>query len=48
MKATGPDIGPIEAWKSWGEESVNMLWYQFRKVLDQDKNRGIVPSNQFI
>lgn len=36
-KATGPDGIPAEAWKSLGDDGVDLLWDLFMKVYDQGK-----------
>ena len=36
-KATGPDGIPAEAWKSLGEEGIDVLWDLMRKIYAQEK-----------
>ncbi|XP_063601122.1 uncharacterized protein LOC134777215 [Penaeus indicus] len=36
-KATGPDEVPAEAWKSLGDDGVDLLWDLFSKIYDQGK-----------
>ena len=36
-KASGPDEIPAEAWKSLGDEGINLLWELFRKIYDKEK-----------
>ena len=36
-KATGPDGIPVEAWRSLGEEGIDMLWDLMQKIYDKEK-----------
>ena len=36
-KGMGPDVIPVEVWKSLGEEGVDMLLDLLQKIFEQDK-----------
>ena len=36
-KAAGPDKIPMEAWKSLGEEGIDILWDLMQKIFSQEK-----------